>query len=87
MGNNPSFSLAESSCVGAPTRVSCGTCAYFQPDSVNPPMGAGRCTRTISGLPPKGGSGYGVCYPFSLRVCTHYELIKEGEDDQTTLSS
>ena len=77
MGNKPSFSLAESSCVGEPTRVSCGTCAYFQPDSVKPPMGAGRCTRTISGLPPKGGSGYGVCYPFSLRVCTHYGPIEE----------
>ena len=75
MSNNPSHSLAGASDVGAPSRVYCRDCAYFQPDSVNPPMGAGRCTRTISGLPPKGGSGCGVCYPFSPRVCQHYEAI------------
>jgi hypothetical protein len=77
MGNNSSFSLVESSGVGSPARVSCSSCAHFQPDTINPPQGMGRCTRTLSGLPPKGGSGYGVCYPFSLRVCKHYEPIEE----------
>ncbi len=75
MGNNPFSSLAESSGVGAPARVSCGTCAHFQPDTINLLQGVGRCTRTLSGLPPKGGSGYGVCYPFSPRVCCHYQAI------------
>ena len=73
MGNNPPSSLAESSGVGTHGHVICGTCAHFQPDTINLPQGMGRCTRTISGLPPKGGSGYGVCYPFSPRVCRHYE--------------
>ena len=77
MGKKPTPSLAETSDVGATARVSCGTCAHFRPDTINPPQGMGRCARTLSGLPPKGGSGYGCCYPFGPRVCTRYESIKE----------
>ena len=73
MSNKPFPSLAASADVGAPGLVTCGTCAHFQPDMVNPPEGVGRCTQTLSGLPPKGGTGYGCCYPFSPRVCKHYE--------------
>lgn len=87
MSNKPPHSLAESSDVGAPARVTCGACAHFQPDTINPPQGMGHCTRTLSGLPPKGGSGYGVCYPFSPRVCKHHEPIKERDDDHKILSS
>ena len=77
MSNKPSHSLAETSGVGTPARVTCGTCTHFLPNTINPPQGVGCCARTLSGLPPKGGSGYGCCYPFSPRVCTHYEPIKE----------
>jgi len=55
------------------TSVRCRDCLHFQPDTVNPPEGVGRCTHTLSGLPPKDGTGYGCCYPFIPRVCKHYE--------------
>jgi len=57
--------------------VRCGDCLHFQPDTVNPSEGVGRCVQTLSGLPPKGGAGYGCCYPFSPRVCKHHEPIEE----------
>lgn len=57
-----------------PSRVSCGTCLHFLPDTVNPAQGVGRCAMTLTGLPPAPLNGsYGVPYPFTPRTCTHHE--------------
>ena len=74
MSNNLSHSLAELQDVGAP--VSCRDCTHFQPDTINPPQGAGRCAVTLTGLPPAPLNGsYGVCYPFTPRTCSHFQPL------------
>lgn len=57
--------------------VRCGDCQHYQPDSVNPPQGSGRCALTLTGLPPAPVRGYGVCYPFSLRYCAHFQPLED----------
>lgn len=56
-----------------PQRVACGTCLHFLPDTINPAQGVGRCTLTISGLPPAPVRGYAACYPLAPRQCQSYE--------------
>ena len=56
----------------APSRVSCGTCLHFLPDTINPAQGVGHCGVTGAG-PPSGGSGYKACYPMAPRTCPSYE--------------
>jgi len=55
-----------------PSRVSCGTCLHFLPDTIHPAQGVGRCGVTGAG-PPSGGSGYKACYPMAPRTCPSYE--------------
>ena len=55
----------------------CGVCLHFTPDTINPPQGVGRCGVTLTGLPPAGGRGYGVCYPFSPRHCAHFQPLED----------
>jgi len=55
----------------------CGACSRYTPDTVNPAQGAGRCAVTVTGLPPAPVRGYGVCYPFSLRYCAHFQLLED----------
>lgn len=55
----------------------CGACLHFTPDTINPPQGVGRCTVTLTGLPPAPVRGYGVCYPFSLRTCAHFQPLED----------
>ena len=55
-----------------PSRVSCGTCLHFVPDSINPAQGVGRCGVTGAG-PPSGGDGYRACFPSAPRTCPSYE--------------
>jgi len=65
----PRASMAAQS---APAPATCGACARFQPDYVNPLEGIGRCTVTPTGLPPRGGSGHGAPYPRAPRRCPEY---------------
>ena len=64
----------------APSRVFCGGCSHFLPDTINPAQGVGRCGVTGTG-PPPGGSGYSACYPFSPRTCSHFQPLKESNHD------
>lgn len=59
-----------------PSRVCCGACSHFLPDTINPAQGVGRCGVTGTG-PPPGGSGYSACYPLAPRQCPSYELRNE----------
>ncbi len=63
--------------VAQSANMRCADCANFRPDTINPPQGVGRCTVTLTGLPPKGGTGYGACYPFSPRRCTHFQSLED----------
>jgi len=60
----------------APAPVTCGTCARFQPDYVEPLGGLGRCTLTPTGLPPRGGNGHGAAYPHAPRRCPEYQASR-----------
>ena len=60
----------------APSRVSCGTCLHFLPDTINQSEGLGRCGMTGTG-PPAGGSGYGACFPLAPRQCPSYQPRNE----------
>ena len=60
----------------APSRVSCGTCLRFLPDTINPAEGVGTCSLTGAG-PPSGGSGYLACFPLAPRTCPSYEQRTE----------
>ncbi|MHB1670015.1 TubC N-terminal docking domain-related protein [Thiomonas sp.] len=55
-----------------PSRVSCGTCLHFLPDTIHPAQGVGRCGVTGAG-PPSGGDGYRACFPSAPRTCPSYE--------------
>jgi len=57
-----------------PLRARCGDCQHYQPDSVNPPQGIGRCALTLTGLPPV--RGY-PCYPFTPRTCTSFQPLED----------
>ncbi len=56
-----------------PSRVSCGTCLHFLPDTIKPAQGVGRCGVTGAG-PPSGGDGYRACFPLAPRRCSTHEL-------------
>ena len=55
------------------SRVSCGTCLHFLPDTIHPAQGVGRCGVTGAG-PPSGGDGYRACFPLAPRRCSTHEL-------------
>lgn len=57
----------------APSRVSCGTCLHFVPDSINPAQGVGRCGVTGAGPPSVASGDYAACYPLAPRTCLSYE--------------
>jgi len=52
--------------------VTCGGCLNYQANVQNPARGLGRCSLTLTGLPPSGGTGYRAPYPFSCRVCSYF---------------
>ncbi len=54
----------------APQRVSCGSCARFQPGAQA--LSIGVCLATSHGLPPEGGSGYKAAFPMAQRQCPEY---------------
>jgi hypothetical protein len=54
----------------APQRVSCGSCARFQPGPQ--PLSIGVCLATSHGLAPEGGSGYKAAFPMAQRQCPEY---------------
>ena len=56
-----------------PSRVFCGQCLHFLPDTINPAQGAGTCRATTTGLPPAGGNGYRACFPAAPRACPNHE--------------
>ena len=56
-----------------PSRVSCGTCLHFVPDSINPAQGVGRCEVTGAGPPSVASGDYAACYPLAPRTCPSYE--------------
>ncbi len=60
----------------APSRVSCGACLHFIPGQPLPGESLGRCTVTMTCLPPAGGSGHGAPYPMAPRTCPSYEGIE-----------
>ena len=45
----------------APSRVACGDCLHFLPDTVNPPQGVGRCGVTGTGPPSVEHGDYAAC--------------------------
>ncbi|MBU2720700.1 hypothetical protein HF563_15305 [Acidithiobacillus ferridurans] len=55
----------------APATVTCGSCAEFEPGKT--PLGIGRCSRTLDGLPPVASRGYGACYPLAPRTCPDHK--------------
>ena len=57
----------------APAAVTCGSCAEFTPDAINPAQGVGRCSLTANGLPPIASRGYGCCFPMAPRTCSDYK--------------
>lgn len=57
----------------APSRVSCGSCARFQPGPQ--PLSIGVCLATSHGLPPEGGSGYKAAFPMAQRQCPEFSGV------------
>ena len=53
-----------------PERVTCGSCARFQPGPQ--PLAIGRCLATTNGLPPAGNRGYEAAFPMAPRRCPEY---------------
>lgn len=58
-----------------PSRVTCGDCAEFAPDAINPVQGGGACSMTSNGMPPHASRGYGVCYPMAPRQCPDFKEL------------
>lgn len=59
-----------------PSRVSCGTCLHFVPDTINPAQGIGTCSLTGAGPPSVASGDYAACYPMAPRKCPSYEGIE-----------
>ena len=59
----------------APSRVSCGDCAEFTPDAINPAQGVGTCSVTSNGMPPVASRGYGCCFPTAPRQCPDFKEL------------
>ncbi len=57
--------------------VTCGGCQSYQANAENPARGLGRCSLTLTGLPPPGGTGYGAAFPRAPRTCTSYKSLEE----------
>ena len=53
-----------------PERVTCGSCARFQPGPQ--PLAIGVCLATANGLPPAGSRGYEAAFPMAPRRCPEY---------------
>jgi hypothetical protein len=53
-----------------PERVTCGSCARFQPGPQ--PLAIGVCLATTNGLPPAGSRGYEAAFPMAPRGCPEY---------------
>ena len=60
-----------------PSRVSCGTCQHFLPDTIHPAQGVGRCEVTGAGPPSVEHGDYRACYPMAERYCDNHELRNE----------
>lgn len=58
----------------APTAVTCGSCARFQPGPQ--PLSIGVCLVTSHGLQPEGGSGNKAAYPMAQRQCPEYAGVQ-----------
>ncbi len=63
--------MQHSADMARPERVTCGSCARFQPGPQ--PLAIGVCLATANGLPPAGSRGYGVCFPHAPRTCPDYK--------------
>ena len=59
----------------APAKVTCGSCAEFEPGPQ--PFAVGRCSVTSNGLPPVASRGYGCCYPMAPRTCPDYIPLED----------
>ncbi len=57
--------------------VTCGDCQSYQANAENPARGLGRCSLTLTGLPPAGGNGYRAPFPFSRRTCSLFAAREE----------
>ena len=53
-----------------PERVTCGSCARFQPGPQ--PLAIGVCLATANGLPPAGSRGYEAAFPMAPRSCPEF---------------
>ena len=53
--------------------VTCITCARYLPGQPLPSQSMGRCTATLTGLPPAGGQGHRAPYPHAPRTCTSFQ--------------
>lgn len=58
----------------APQRVSCGSCARFQPGPQ--PLSIGRCLATVDGQPPKDQRGYLAAFPMAVRSCPEFSGVQ-----------
>lgn len=58
----------------APSRLSCGTCLHFVPDTINPAQGVGTCKITGAGPPSAEHGDYRACYPLAKRYCDTHEI-------------
>lgn len=59
-----------------PSRVFCGQCLHFLPDTINPAQGIGTCSLTGAGPPSVASGDYAACYPMAPRKCPSYEGIE-----------
>ena len=68
----------------APSRLSCGTCLHFVPDTINPAQGVGTCKITGAGPPSAEHGDYRACYPLAKRYCDTHEIKKSQHTRRTT---
>lgn len=67
----PAANVQHSASMARPERVTCASCAEFEPG--REPNSLGRCSRTANGLPPVVSRGYGACFPHAPRSCPDYK--------------
>ena len=65
---NPAMQPAPD--MARPARVTCGSCARFQPGPQ--PLAIGACLASANGLPPAGSRGYEAAFPMAPRRCPEY---------------
>ncbi len=71
MNSTPAPAPMQPAPAMAPERVSCGSCARFQPGAQ--PLSIGRCLATVDGQPPAGNGGdYRAAFPMAPRQCPEY---------------